>query len=110
MRTFALFGAKDVGYFEIYDVSALTRRDWASADIFRIREEGLIFCDFLRTTFMDGPLFLLLFLFLSFIKFTFFYLLSTYIFLILRLKLIMPNKIAISTTKEAKKNITNDIK
>jgi len=31
------------------------RRGCASADIFRIRAERSIFCDFVRTSFMDGP-------------------------------------------------------
>jgi len=52
MRTSALFGAKNFGFFKIYGVSARLRR-----------EEGLnhcgqrrsIFCDFVRMSFMDGP-------------------------------------------------------
>jgi len=42
MRTSAVFGAKNFGFFGIYDVSARTRR-------------GSIFCDFVQTSFMDGP-------------------------------------------------------
>jgi len=42
IRTFALFSAKNFGFFEIYSVSAHTR--------------GVIFRDFARTSFMDGPL------------------------------------------------------
>jgi len=45
MRTFALFGAKNFGFFEIYGVSA------------RTRGKGSIFRDFVRTSFMDGPLY-----------------------------------------------------
>jgi len=37
-------GAENVGFFEICDVSAQTRR-----------EGGSIFCEFVRTSFMDGP-------------------------------------------------------
>jgi len=37
MRTSALFGVKIFGFFEIYGVSAQTRRGWARADIFRTR-------------------------------------------------------------------------
>jgi len=32
MRTSALFGAKNLEFFEIYGVCAQTRGDWASAD------------------------------------------------------------------------------
>jgi len=46
MRTFALFGAKNFGYFVIYGVSALTREEGKS-----------IFRDFVRTSFMNCPLF-----------------------------------------------------
>jgi len=35
----ALFGAKNFGFFEIYDVSARTRGGEASEDIFRTRRE-----------------------------------------------------------------------
>jgi len=41
VRTSVLFGAKNFGFFEIYDVSA------------RTRGEGGV--DFVRTFFMDGP-------------------------------------------------------
>jgi len=54
MRTSALFGAKNSRFFEIYGVSARTRRSRASADILRTRERGN-FCDLVRTSFMDGP-------------------------------------------------------
>jgi len=55
MRTSANFDAKNFGFFEIYGASARTRgRGSASVDIFWTR--GLIFCDFVRTSFMDGPL------------------------------------------------------
>jgi len=42
MRTSALFGAKNFGFFKLYDVSARTRES--------------IFRDFVRTSFIDGPL------------------------------------------------------
>jgi len=59
MWTPVLFGAKTIGFFEIYSVSTRTRGRggglvWASADIFWTREEGSIFRDFVRTSFMDG--------------------------------------------------------
>jgi len=44
MRTFALFGAKNIGFFGIYVVSAL-RTD---------KREESIFRDFVWTSFMDG--------------------------------------------------------
>jgi len=53
MRTTALLGAKNFGFFEIYVVSSRTRGSCASGDIFRIR--GLIICDFVRKSFVDGP-------------------------------------------------------
>jgi len=40
MRTAALFGAKNFGFFEIYIVSARTRGDWASAGILQTKREG----------------------------------------------------------------------
>jgi len=53
MLTSALFGVKNIGIFEIYDVSARTRRKggWDSTD----KGERVIFRDFGRTSFMDGP-------------------------------------------------------
>jgi len=42
MRTSALFGAKNLGFFEIYGVYARTRREGES-----------IFHDFVRTSLMD---------------------------------------------------------
>jgi len=57
MRTSAPFGVKKLGFFEIYGMSSWTRgRGLASADILRTRERGSIFRDFVRTSFMDGPL------------------------------------------------------
>jgi len=47
MQTSALFGANDLVFFEIYGVSALHTDKW---------EGESIFCDFVRTSFMDGPL------------------------------------------------------
>jgi len=43
MRTTAVFGAKNIRFFEIYDVSARTRGGWASADIFQTRKRDQIF-------------------------------------------------------------------
>jgi len=40
MRSFALFGVKNIGFFEIYGVSAQTRGDGG--------------VNFVRTSFMDG--------------------------------------------------------
>jgi len=48
MRMSALFGAKNTEFFEIYYVSTRTRGE-ASAD----KGEWSIFCDFVRTSFMD---------------------------------------------------------
>jgi len=58
MRTSALFGAKNFGFFEISGVSAWTRGkgDRASADIVRTKEEVSIFCDLVRKSFMDDSL------------------------------------------------------
>jgi len=61
MWTSELFGVKNFGFFEIYGVSARTKSMWdrASADILQTRREGVrgsIFRDFVRTSFMDGPL------------------------------------------------------
>jgi len=45
------------GYFEIYGVRTENLGGgWASADVFRTRGKGSIFRDFVRTSFMDGPL------------------------------------------------------
>jgi len=49
MRTSTLFSQKNSRVFEIYGVSARTRG-----------VKGLIFRDFVRTSFMDGPLILVL--------------------------------------------------
>jgi len=53
MWTPALFRTKNFGFFEIYGVSAQVRR----VEPVRTRgDEGIIFRDFVRTSFMDGPL------------------------------------------------------
>jgi len=44
------FCRKNFGFFEIYGMSVLTR----GAEPVRIREEGSIFRDFVRTSYMDG--------------------------------------------------------
>jgi len=51
MQMFALVGAKNIGFFEIYGVSAWTRR----VEPVRTRGEEVNFRDFLQTSFMDGP-------------------------------------------------------
>jgi len=53
MRTSALFGAKNPGFFEIYGMSARTRGEGLSE--FGQGGRGSIFFDFVRTSFMDGP-------------------------------------------------------
>jgi len=53
MRTSALFGAKNFGFFEIYDVSARTRKE--GIEPMRTRGRS-IFRDFVQMSFMDGPL------------------------------------------------------
>jgi len=57
MRTFALFGAKKFGFFQIYWASARTRgRGVEPVQTFCGQGGGgAIFCDFMRTAFMDGP-------------------------------------------------------
>jgi len=53
----ALFGAKNIGFFEIFDVSARTRSGVEPVRIFcRQGEKGSIFPDFVRTYFMYDPL------------------------------------------------------
>jgi len=55
MRMTALFGAKDLGFFEIYGVSARTRRRGLNqCGHFAGKGEESIFRDFVRTSFMDG--------------------------------------------------------
>jgi len=57
IRTSELFGAKNIGFFKIYSVSARTRRVAPAVRTFC--EQGgreSIFRDFVRTSFMDGPL------------------------------------------------------
>jgi len=46
MRTSALIGAKNIGFFVIDGVTARTKGwvGWASADILRIRREGSTLC------------------------------------------------------------------
>jgi len=58
MRTSAFFGAKNFGIFEIYGVSARTRREGVEPvrTFFGQGGGGSIFLDFVGTSFMDGPL------------------------------------------------------
>jgi len=52
MRTSALFGVKNVGFFEIYGVSERPRgRGWVSAVILLSREEGVNFPRFYADVF-----------------------------------------------------------
>jgi len=55
MWTSALFGAKNFDFRNLYRVSARTKGEGgsASADILLIR--GLVFRDFVRTSFTDAP-------------------------------------------------------
>jgi len=57
MWTSALFGANNIGIFEIYGVSAQTRgRGIEPVRTFcRQGRRGQFFWDFVRTSFMDGP-------------------------------------------------------
>jgi len=58
MRTSALLGAKNVGFFEIYVLSARTKVEGVEP-VRRFCGQGgrrSIFCDFVRTYFMDGIL------------------------------------------------------
>jgi len=54
MWTFALFGAKIIGFFEINGVSARTRGE--GVEPVRTRGGGQFFVNYVRATFMDGPL------------------------------------------------------
>jgi len=54
MRTSALFRRKNFAYFEIYSVSARTGLSQSGQEVGG--GGGLIFRDFIRTSFMDGPL------------------------------------------------------
>jgi len=50
------FWCKNLGFFEIYGVSARTRGlRWSSADILWTRGRRWIFRDFMQTYFMNGP-------------------------------------------------------
>jgi len=56
MQTSTLFDAKNFGFFEIYDMSARTgERRVIQCGHFTDKREGVIFRDFVRTSFMDGP-------------------------------------------------------
>jgi len=55
MRTFALFGAKNFGSFEIHRVSARTRGEGVETVRIFYEQGGAIFRDFVRTSFLDGP-------------------------------------------------------
>jgi len=52
MRTSSLFIAKNFSCFKIYGVFARTKGEGVKP----MRKEGSIFCKFVRTSFMDGPL------------------------------------------------------
>jgi len=58
VRTSALFSTKNVGCFEIYGVSARIREGKGGIEPVRAfcGKGGSIFRDFVRTSFMDGPL------------------------------------------------------
>jgi len=59
MRTSSLFGAKNFGFFEFYGESTQTReRGLSQYGHFSDEDNrrGSIFHDFVRTSFMDGPL------------------------------------------------------
>jgi len=51
MRTSELFCAKNLGFFEIYGVSARTRADWASAEILQTRVRVVNFSRFCADVF-----------------------------------------------------------
>jgi len=58
MWTSAFFGGKNFRFFEIYGVSARTRREGVEpmrAFFGQGGGVGVIFRDFVRTSFMDGP-------------------------------------------------------
>jgi len=54
MWTYKLFGAKIIGFFEIYGVSARTRGVDPVREFCGQRRRESIFHDFKRTSFMDG--------------------------------------------------------
>jgi len=58
IRTSVHFVAKNFEFFEIYGVSARTRGEGVEPvrTFFGQRRKGSIFCDFVRTSFMIGPL------------------------------------------------------
>jgi len=58
VRMFALFGAKNFEFFEIYGVSARTKgRGLSQCGHFVDKGSGSsVFRDFVRTSFMHGPL------------------------------------------------------
>jgi len=55
MRTSALFGAKNFGFFEIYGVSSRIREVEPVRTFCGQGRRGSIFCDFVRMSFMDAP-------------------------------------------------------
>jgi len=55
MRTSVLFGAKNFGFFEIYGVSAWSREVEQVWTFFE-KGVGVVFRDFVRASFIDGPL------------------------------------------------------
>jgi len=60
MRTSGLFGARNFRFFEIYGVSARTRgKGYSQCEHLADKGgEGSIFHDFVRTSFINGPLIL----------------------------------------------------
>jgi len=56
MWTSALFDAKNFGFFKIYGMSARKREEGGSASADFFGQGGPIFFDFMRTSFVDGPL------------------------------------------------------
>jgi len=52
MQTSALFGVKNFGFFKIFSVFTDM---WEGLEPVRTREKGVNFCDFVPTSFMDGP-------------------------------------------------------
>jgi len=57
MQTSALFGLKKFEFFEIYGVSARTRRKKVEPEQTFCGQgvRGSVFLDFAQTSFMDGP-------------------------------------------------------
>jgi len=56
MRTSAFYGAKDIGFFEIYGTSARAREVKLVRTFYGQGERGSIYRNFVQTTYMDGPI------------------------------------------------------